>query len=114
LGAVGSAAWYSAIGDPHANSNNQLTLTDQNGRLQKQCGDRIYLVQNHNSKLRSDVAVKLYSSPQQVGLNSGCSLYATNHAAIYGLDPVNGGTGLSVGTLYTQYNVTEQDIRYGE
>ena len=35
-------------------------------------------------------------------------LYANNHSALYGLDPVRGGTGLSAGDLYTQYNVTEQ------
>ena len=37
-------------------------------------------------------------------------LYATNHSAIYKLDPANGGTGIDAGTLYTQYNITEQGV----
>jgi hypothetical protein len=37
-------------------------------------------------------------------------LYATNHSAIYNTDPTNGGTGIAQGTLYTQYNITEESM----
>jgi hypothetical protein len=58
----------------------------------------------------ADVVAKLYSSATGVFSTVDAPLYATNHAAIYGLDPVNGGTVLAAGDLYTQYNVTEQSI----
>ena len=34
-------------------------------------------------------------------------LYSTHHNAIYNLDPAGGGSGLTVGQLYTQFNITE-------
>ena len=37
-------------------------------------------------------------------------MFATNHSAIFNLDPANGGTGLSAGALYTQFNVTEESM----
>jgi hypothetical protein len=40
----------------------------------------------------ASVAVKLYSSSTASWNTVSAPLYATNHAAIYGLDPVNGGT----------------------
>ena len=33
-------------------------------------------------------------------------LYSTHHNAIYNLDPAGGGSGLTVGQLYTQFNIT--------
>ena len=35
-------------------------------------------------------------------------MYATHHSAIYNTDPSLGGTGISAGELYTQFNITEQ------
>ena len=56
----------------------------------------------------ADIVVKIYSSSTGAFSTVDAPLYANNHSAIYGLDPVNGGTGLATGDLYTQYNVTEQ------
>ena len=36
-------------------------------------------------------------------------LHANNHQALFKLDPTNGGTALAAGTLYTQFNVTEDN-----
>mgnify|MGYP004144665183 CR=1 FL=1 len=41
-------------------------------------------------------------------------LYANHASAIYNLDPANGGTGLTVGDLYVQYNITEESMTAGD
>ena len=56
----------------------------------------------------ADIIVKKYSSSTSAWSVVDAPLYANNHSAIYGIDPVNGGTGISAGTLYTQYNAAEQ------
>ena len=56
----------------------------------------------------ADVAIKKYSSSTSAWSVVDAPLYANNHSAIYGIDPVNGGSGVSAGTLYTQYNAAEQ------
>ena len=56
----------------------------------------------------ADIVIKLYSSSSASFSTVDAPLYANNHTAIFNLDPSNGGTGLSEGTLYTQFNVTEQ------
>jgi len=58
----------------------------------------------------ANIVVKLYSSSSAAFNSVASPLYATNHQAIYNLDPANGGTGLSVGDLYTQFNITEQTV----
>ena len=60
--------------------------------------------------LGADISVKLYSASSAQWTTVDAPLYATNHSAIYNLDPSTGGTALSAGDLYTQYNVTEQSI----
>jgi hypothetical protein len=57
----------------------------------------------------ADIVVKLYSSSSASFSTVDAPLYENNHTAIYNLDPSTGGTGISEGTLYTQYNVTEQN-----
>lgn len=56
----------------------------------------------------TSISAKLYSSSSASFSSVSAPLYATNHSAIYNLDPSKGGTGLSVGDLYTQFNITEQ------
>ena len=56
----------------------------------------------------ADIVIKKYSSSTSAWSVVDAPLYANNHSAIYGIDPVNGGTGISAGTLYTQYNAAEQ------
>ena len=58
----------------------------------------------------ANISAKLYSSASASFSTVAAPLYATHNSAIYNLDPANGGTALTVGTLYTQYNVTEQKI----
>ena len=58
----------------------------------------------------ADIIVKKYNSATNAFSVVDAPLYANNHAAIYGIDPVNGGTGISAGTLYTQFNATEQSF----
>lgn len=62
----------------------------------------------------ADVIVKEYNSSTGIWSVVDAPLYATNHSAIYNLDRAGGGTGLEVGDLYTQYNVTEQSERNEE
>ena len=58
----------------------------------------------------ANIVVKLYSTADGSFSSVSAPLYATNHSAIYNLDPSNGGTALSVGDLYTQFNITEQSV----
>ncbi len=55
----------------------------------------------------TDIKVKLYSSSTASFSSVSSNMYANNHSAIYNLD-TTGGSAISVGTLYAQYNVTEQ------
>jgi hypothetical protein len=56
----------------------------------------------------ADVAIKKYNSSTSAWSVVDAPLYANNHSAIYGIDSVNGGSGISAGALYTQYNAAEQ------
>ncbi len=58
----------------------------------------------------ANIVAKLYSTASASFSTVSSPLYATNHSAIYNLDPANGGTGLSVGDLYTQFNITEESM----
>ena len=55
----------------------------------------------------TDIKVKLYSSSTASFSSVSSNMYANNHSAIYNLD-TTGGSAISVGTLYAQYNITEQ------
>ena len=61
-----------------------------------------------NANSGANLVAKLYSSSSASFSAVASPLYANNHSAIYNLDPANGGTSLTVGSLYAQYNVTEQ------
>jgi len=56
------------------------------------------------------LVAKLYSSASASFSTVASPLYATHHSAIYNTDPANGGTSLSAGTVYAQYNVTEESM----
>ncbi len=58
----------------------------------------------------ANIVVKLYSSADGSFGTVSAPLHANNHQAIFKLDPSNGGTGISAGTLYTQFNITEQSV----
>src|SRR6056300_191246 len=56
------------------------------------------------------LVTKLYNSSSASFSTVASPLYATHHSAIYNLDPSTGGTALSTGTVYAQYNVTEESM----
>ena len=58
----------------------------------------------------ANIVAKLYSSTDGTFSSVSAPLYASGNQAIYNLDAANGGTKLSVGSLYTQFNITEQKI----
>jgi hypothetical protein len=58
----------------------------------------------------ANLVTKLYSTASASFSTVASPLYATNHSAIYNLDAANGGTALSTGTIYAQYNVTEESM----
>ena len=58
----------------------------------------------------ANLVAKLYSTASASFSTVASPLYATNHSAIYNLDAANGGTALSTGTIYAQYNVTEESM----
>jgi hypothetical protein len=62
----------------------------------------------------ANIVAKVYSTSSASFSTVAAPLYATNHSAIYNLDPANGGTGLTVGKLYTQYNITEESMTSGD
>ena len=52
-------------------------------------------------------SVKLYNASTDAWTTVNAPLYATNHAAIYGLDSTAGGANIPEGALYIQTNVSE-------
>ena len=62
----------------------------------------------------TNIVAKLYNATSGSFSTESAPLHATNHQAIFKLDPANGGTGLSAGTLYTQFNVTEESMTSGD
>ena len=56
----------------------------------------------------ADVVVKKYNANTGTFSVIDAPYYANNHTAIYNLDPINGGSGIAAGTLYTQFNAAEQ------
>ena len=58
----------------------------------------------------ANISVKLYSAASASFSTIGAQLFATNHQAIFNLDPSAGGTNLSAGDLYVQFNITEQSV----
>ena len=56
------------------------------------------------------LVTKLYSTASASFSQVASPLYATHHSAIYNLDAATGGTALSTGTVYAQYNVTEESM----
>ena len=107
---VGSAAWKSAVGAgakfvQSSHVNRPLWKTAEEN---KPTGSVWFKTTTPNAG--ADVSVKIYNSSAKSWTIVDAPFYANNHAAIYGLDPVNGGSGITVGTLYTQYNTNEQSI----
>ena len=105
---VGSAAWTGAPNkllqtSPHSERPEWKTAENN-----APTGSVWFKTSTPNSG--ADIIVKKYNSATAAWSVVDAPLYANNHAAIYGIDPVNGGTGVSAGTLYTQFNATEQSF----
>ena len=62
----------------------------------------------------ANLIAKLYSTSSASFSTISSPLHANHHTAIFNLDPANGGTGLSVGDLYVQFNITEESMTSGD
>jgi len=62
----------------------------------------------------ADLVAKIYSSSSASFSQVASPLYANHHSAIFNIDAANGGTAITVGTLYAQYNVTEESMTAGD
>ena len=58
----------------------------------------------------ANIVAKLYSSASASFSTVAAPLHDDHSTAIFKLDAANGGTALTTGTLYTQFNITEQSI----
>ena len=58
----------------------------------------------------TNIVTKLYNATLGAFATVTAPLHATNHQAIFKLDPSNGGTSIAAGTIYTQFNITEQSV----
>ena len=58
----------------------------------------------------ANIVAKLYASASASFSAVAAPLHDDHSTAIFKLDASNGGTALSTGTLYTQFNITEQSI----
>ena len=67
-----------------------------------------------NANSGANLITKLYSTASARFSTVSSPLYANNHSAIYNLDAANGGTALTAGTVYAQYNVTEESMTAGD
>jgi hypothetical protein len=63
-----------------------------------------------NANSGANLVSKVYSTSDASFSTVASPLYATHNSAIYNLDAAGGGANLTVGTLYTQYNITEQSM----
>ena len=62
----------------------------------------------------ANLIAKLYSSSTASFSTVASPLHRNHASAIFNLDPANGGTGLSVGDLYVQFNITEESMTSGD
>ena len=58
----------------------------------------------------ANLVAKLYATSSGSFSQVASPLHRTHNSAIFNLDPANGGTGLSVGDLYVQFNITEESM----
>jgi len=58
----------------------------------------------------ANIVAKLYSSASASFSAVAAPLHDDHSTAIFKLDAANGGTALSTGTLYTQFNITEESM----
>ncbi len=56
------------------------------------------------------LVAKLYATASASFSQVASPLHTNHHSAIFNLDPANGGTALTTGTVYAQYNVTEESM----
>jgi len=100
-----TAGTYKGVSfEQKAHSNVPTFKTDEDNRPN---GSLWFKTTTPNSG--TDIIVKLYSASSSSFSTVDAPVYANNHTAIFNVDPSNGGTGITAGTLYTQFNVTEQN-----
>ena len=64
-------------------------------------------VKTTDPNLGANWSVKLYDATTDAWTTVNAPLYATNQAAIHGLDSTGGGANIAAGALYIQYNSAE-------
>ena len=62
----------------------------------------------------ANLVTKIYSSSNGSFSQVASPLYANHASAIYNLDAANGGSSITVGTIYAQYNITEESMTSGD
>ena len=62
----------------------------------------------------ASLVTKIYSSSNGSFSQVASPLYANHASAIYNLDAANGGSSITVGTIYAQYNITEESMTSGD
>jgi len=55
----------------------------------------------------ANLAFKIYNSTNDLFTSVAAPLYANEESALYGLDPSAGGSTISIGSLYVEYNIFE-------
>ena len=62
----------------------------------------------------ANLVTKIYSTSSGSFSQVASPLHSNHHSAIFNLDPANGGTALSTGTVYAQYNISEESMTAGD
>ena len=58
----------------------------------------------------ASLVTKIYSTSNASFSQVASPLYANHASAIYNIDPTNGGSSVTVGSVYAQYNITEESM----
>jgi len=107
-----AAGTYNGVKFLQDKHTNRPTWDDGTGSEDRPNGSVWFKTTSANSG--ANLVSKLYSTASASFSTVSSPLYANHASAIYNLDAANGGTGLSVGNLYAQYNITEESMTAGD
>jgi len=62
----------------------------------------------------ANLVTKIYNSSSGSFSQVASPLYANHASAIFNLDAANGGSSITVGTVYAQFNITEESMTSGD
>ena len=103
-----TAGTYNGVKFFQDKHTNRPTWDDGTGSEDRPNGSVWFKTTSANSG--ANLVAKLYSTSSGAFSQVASPLHSTHHQAIFNLDPANGGTGLSVGDLYVQFNITEESM----